>query len=179
MLGTLVICLEIILGKGDRALWLLMLWIPSYLHTDFGPASILFLLHQFLLLYWITQTNGTTNPPPSYYPKSLSPFLAKLHRRVFSTSYLLFLLPILSSLCCNEIQHRFISLKWFLSRFYVIFTLPGWGLTCVSSLVLSPELSSYTLVYSTFTLGCCTDKLHMTKSELMNFAPCHKSFPCQ
>lgn len=44
MLGTLVILLEIILGRGDRALWLLMLWIPSYLHINFGPVSIRFLL---------------------------------------------------------------------------------------------------------------------------------------
>lgn len=74
--------LESRLGKGDRALWLLMLWIIFYLHTDFGPLSIYFLLHQFLFLYWITQTNGTTIPPPKYYLISLSPFLAKLHRRV-------------------------------------------------------------------------------------------------
>lgn len=123
MLGTLVICLEIILGKGVRALWLLILWILSYRHTDFGPVSIHLLLHQFLLLFWITQMNDTTIPPLSYYPKTLSPFLGNFTEEFsLPTSYLLFLLPIVLYLLQSDFKH-ITSLKWFLSRFYVNFTL--------------------------------------------------------
>lgn len=75
----------------------------SCLCTDCGPVSIHFLLlHQFLLLYWIIQTNDISIPHFSYYPLSLFPFLAKPHSRVFLTSYLSFLLPILSSICCDQ-----------------------------------------------------------------------------
>lgn len=98
----------------------LMPGIPSYLFTDFAPVSIHSRLHQFLLSYWIMQTNDPIILPPSYLCS-----LAKWDIKVFSMHEIQFLpspsLLYLLQSGLNPIS----SLKWFLSRLSVTFTLPN------------------------------------------------------
>lgn len=101
-LGTLVICLETILGKGDRLCdnSYTLDSILSYLLIDFAHLNTHSLLHQFFFSVGLQIHTHHYTLPSSYHPVSVL-FLVKFQRKVFSTISNSSL-PILVSICSSQ-----------------------------------------------------------------------------
>lgn len=127
--GTLAICVEIILGEGDRALgWLSCSGIHLFL-SAYRLCSCKYpfpLLQQFLLLSWITQTWDSIFLPLT--TVSLIPCFAKRNRKFVFSAYCISFLPSHSLLHLLQSGFNLItSLEWSLLRWAVIYIFPNNG----------------------------------------------------
>lgn len=125
--GTLAICVEIILGEGDRALGCLScsgihLFLSAYrLCSCKNPFP---LLQQFLLLSWITQTWDSIFLPLT--TVSLIPCFTKCNKKFVFSAYCISFLPSHSLLHLLQSGFNLItSLEWSLLRWAVICIFPN------------------------------------------------------